>query len=341
MEKETYIKMNSKNLLITLTLIVLSFLSWHLRLVILIFFSAIVIAVALDVLINIAQKHLKLQRSFALIIVLLLLLISGIFIFQLLVPELINQIKELGILLPTFIAKVKAILASQPRLLEIQESLPDQIDWRRIEPFGIKLLGFAGGAANTIFQILLVSLLAILFTFDPASHQKIIISLTPKPYRKDVSNLLLDFRRALGGWLTGMTISASSMFVLTWAGLTLLQVPLALLSALICGVLTFIPTIGPSIATLLPLGISLIISPRLMIEVLILRIILQNLEAFVLTPLLLNRTVNLLPTVALMSQVVLGTLLGLPGVLIALPLAVVIQVGFHKIIIKKVMDKWV
>ena len=63
-----------------------------------------------------------------------------------------------------------------------------------------------------------------------------------------------------------------------------------------------------------------------MVQVLVLRLALQNLEAFVVTPVLLSRTVNLLPTVALTAQLSLGALLGLPGVLLALPLVVVLQV---------------
>ena len=135
-----------------------------------------------------------------------------------------------------------------------------------------------------------------------------------------VQTLLAECRQALGGWLAGMTISAVVVFLTTWAGLALLKVPLALLSALGCGLLTFVPTIGPTAATLLPLAVSLLVSPAKVLQVLVLRLVLQNGEAFLLTPMLLSRTVNLLPTVALMSQLCLGALLGLPGILLALSL---------------------
>ena len=152
--------------------------------------------------------------------------------------------------------------------------------------------------------------------------------------------LLQQCRDALGGWLAGMTISAVSVFLLTWAGLAWLQVPLALLSGLVCGLLTFVPTIGPTVATLLPTALALVVSPELSLKVIVLRLILQNGEAFVLTPLLLSRTVNLLPTVALMGQLSLGALLGLPGVLLALPLVVVLQVLLQEVFVKEIMDRW-
>jgi len=142
-------------------------------------------------------------------------------------------------------------------------------------------------------------------------------------------------------WLAGMTISAASVFLATWAGLVLLKVPLALLSALVCGLLTFVPTIGPTLATVLPLGVALLLSPALALQVLVVRLLLQNTEAFVLTPILLSRTVNLLPTVALMAQLCLGVLLGLPGVLLALPLVVVLQVLCQRLLVEQIMDRWI
>lgn len=183
-------------------------------------------------------------------------------------------------------------------------------------------------------------LLAILMALDPASHQRLLIAATPRFYRPRMQQLLGECREALGGWLAGMTISGTVVFVTTWAGLALLQVPLALLSGLVCGLLTFVPTIGPTAATLLPLAVALLISPAKVVQVLVLRLLLQNGEAFLLTPLLLSRTVNLLPTVALMAQLSLGALLGLPGLLLALPLVVVLQVACEEVLVRDVMDRW-
>jgi predicted PurR-regulated permease PerM len=76
------------------------------------------------------------------------------------------------------------------------------------------------------------------------------------------------------------------------------------------------------------------------VQVIVLRLLLQNGEAFLLTPLLLSRTVNLLPTVALMAQLSLGALLGLPGLLLALPLVVVLQVACEEVLVRDVMDRW-
>jgi predicted PurR-regulated permease PerM len=259
---------------------------------------------------------------------------------QLLLPELLEQIKQLTTLLPVLALRLSSLARQVDWLPDLDQQLMALGTWERLQPLGGQLLGLAGGAANTTIQMLLMALLAILLALDPRSHQKVIVSLTPSFWRPQMKHLLGESRQALGGWLAGMTLSAVSVFLLTWAGLALLGVPLALLSSLVCGLLTFVPTIGPTAATLLPLAVGLLVSPAKMLQVLVLRLILQNAEAFLLTPVLLRRTVNLLPTVALTAQLCLGALLGLPGVLLALPLVVVLQVLFEEVLVKEVMDHW-
>ena len=331
--------MNAKNLLAILTLVVLTLLIWELRWVLLVLFGAVVLAVALDVPIQKLQRF-GLPRPIALAAVLLVMVLGGSLVIQLLVPELIDQIQQLGALVPVVFSKLQTMVANEPRLQSLTQNLPSQFSWDRLQPVGTQLIGVAGGAANGVVQLLLMSLLAVLMVLDPASHRRMLIAATPRPARPMMKRVLDQCRTALGGWLAGMTLSATSVFLLTWLGLALLKAPLALLSALVCGLLTFVPTIGPTAATLLPLAMALLVSPTLMLQVLVLRLVLQNLEAFLLTPILLRRTVNLLPTVALMAQLSLGALLGLPGVLLALPLVVVLQVGMELVVVRQIMDRW-
>ena len=332
--------MNGRTVLGALALIVIGLLTWELRWVLLVLFGAVVLAVALDVPITLLRRLLPLNRPAALIVVLVSLVLLGGALGQLLLPELLEQIKQLTTLLPVLALRLSSLARQVDWLPDLEQQLMALGTWERLQPLGGQLLGLAGGAANTTIQLLLMALLAILLALDPRSHQKVIVSLTPSFWRPQMQHLLGESRQALGGWLAGMTLSAVSVFLLTWAGLALLGVPLALLSALVCGLLTFVPTIGPTAATLLPLAVGLLVSPAKMLQVLVLRLILQNAEAFLLTPVLLRRTVNLLPTVALTAQLCLGALLGLPGVLLALPLVVVLQVLFEEVLVKEVMDHW-
>ncbi|MDB4623196.1 AI-2E family transporter [bacterium] len=328
--------MTARSVLVALSLVVLTLLTWHLRWVLLVLFGAVVVAVALDVLIQSLQQRTKLERPAALAVVLGLLILAGAFLGQLLLPELLDQFRQLGRDLPQLVGKLSDLLSSDPRLEQFDEAIGSAINLKGLQP----LLGFAGGAANTLIQLFLMVLLAILLALDPSAHRRMLLAACPRPAREKLDQLLDECRHALGGWLSGMTLSATIVFLLTWGGLLVLKAPLALLSALVCGLLTFVPTIGPTAATLLPTGLALLQSPQLMVSVLVFRLILQNLEAFLLTPLLLRKTVNLLPTVALMAQFSLGALLGLPGVLLALPLVVVLQVLMQRVVVQQIMDRW-
>ena len=332
--------MTAQSALLTLTAVVLGLLLWQLRWVLLVLFGAVVLAVALDVLIHQLQSRFRLDRPRALLVVLATLLLAGVVIGQLLLPELFTQVQQLGRDLPQLINKVSTLLGQDPRLASINQAVSPGLNPDNLQSLGRQLLGVAGGAANSMVQVLLAMLLGILLVLDPASHRGMVLAITPRPARDLMLELLDESRQALGGWLSGMTLSATTVFLLTWGGLAVLQAPLPLLSGLVCGLLTFVPTIGPTAATVLPVGLALLQSPQLLISVLVFRLVLQNLEAFLLTPLLLRKTVNLLPTVALMAQLSLGALLGLPGVLLALPLVVVLQVVMQRVVVQQVMDCW-
>jgi len=332
--------MTPRSLLLLLSLVVLGLLAWELRWVLMVLFGAVVLAVALDVPVSWLRRGLRLSRPLALLLVLMVLALLSWQLTDLLLPELLEQLNQLTQLVPALIARLSELLGGVSVLEGLEGRLADLITLDKLQPIGAQLIGFAGGAASGTVLLLLMELLAILLVLDPRSHQRLVLALTPAHSRPLVQNLLTESRQALGGWLAGMTLSASVVFLLTWAGLAALKVPLALLSGLICGLLTFVPTIGPTLASLLPVAVSLLISPTLAVQVIVLRLVLQNGEAFLLTPLLLSRTVNLLPTVALMAQLSLGALLGLPGVLLALPLVVVLQVFSQRVLVEQVMDRW-
>lgn len=333
--------MNVRSVVGVLALVVLGLLLWELRWVLLVLFGAVVLAVALDVLVSLLRRVLPINRPTALVVVVMTIAVAGTLLSSLLLPEVVEQVQQLGRLIPELPQRLADLLAQLPGSTTLERRLADDAWLERLQPLGGELLGVAGGAANSTVQLLLMVLLAVLLALDPRSHQRLVVAATPSFYRPRVQVLLGECRQALGGWLAGMTLSAVVVFLTSWAGLALLQVPLALLCALVCGLLTFVPTIGPTAATLLPMAVALLlVSPGKMGQVLVLRLVLQNLEAFVLTPVLLNRTVNLLPTVALMAQLSLGALLGLPGLLLALPLVVVLQVLGEEVLVRDIMDRW-
>ena len=92
---------------------------------------------------------------------------------------------------------------------------------------------------------------------------------------------------------------------------------------LIAGMLNVVPYLGSTVGALLPALVALTISPIKALLVLVLFVVLNQAEGYILQPVIMRCEVNLHPAMVLVSFLVAGALLGLVGVLIAIPAAVV------------------
>ena len=159
--------MNAQSILLTLTFVVLALLIWQLRWVLLVLFGAVVVAVALDVLIHQLQNRSRLARPQALLAVLAGLLLAGLLIGQLLLPELITQTQQLGQDHPELVNNLSG-LGDDPRFSALNQTLSSGASPESLQSVGRQLLGVAGGA-NSLIQVLLMALLAILLALTPSS----------------------------------------------------------------------------------------------------------------------------------------------------------------------------
>jgi predicted PurR-regulated permease PerM len=168
--------MNGRTLLGAFALLVLGLLTWELRWVLLVLFGAVVLAVALDVPITTARRLLPLNRPTALVGVLLVLVLVGGLLAQLLLPELLDQFTQLTSLLPALAQRLSSLARQISWMPNLESQLMELGTWDRLQPLGSQLLGFAGGAASTTLQLVLMALLAILLALDPRSHQQVVVA---------------------------------------------------------------------------------------------------------------------------------------------------------------------
>lgn len=124
-------------------------------------------------------------------------------------------------------------------------------------------------------------------------------------------------------WLLGQLAIMAIVGALTGFGAWLLGLPAPLALALIATVLEFIPYLGPILIAVPAFLLGLTVSLETAVLMLGWVILVQQIEGYVLTPLIQRRAVSLPPATILFSLVAAGLLFGLPGVLLALPLAVV------------------
>jgi predicted PurR-regulated permease PerM len=119
-----------------------------------------------------------------------------------------------------------------------------------------------------------------------------------------------------------------------------LGVKLVLANALLAGLLNIIPNVGPTMSTVFPMSVAVLDAPWKSIAVLGSYVVIQNLESYVITPSVMHHQVKLLPGLTLTAQFVFTLMFGPLGLLLALPLAVVLQVVIREVLIHDVLDHW-
>ena len=126
--------------------------------------------------------------------------------------------------------------------------------------------------------------------------------------------------------------------VITWIGLLLLGVPLALGLAFVAFLLEFVPVVGPIVAAIPAILVGLAESPTLGLWVALLYIGIQQIEGFVLLPLLQRWAVHLPPAMSLIGIIAFGVLFGWIGVLLATPLMVATTVWVRDIYLESILE---
>jgi predicted PurR-regulated permease PerM len=107
---------------------------------------------------------------------------------------------------------------------------------------------------------------------------------------------------------------------LTALGLALIGVPLAITLGLVAGALNFVPYVGPLLSFVPAALIALLQGPHVVVWVLVLYVLVQVVESYLVTPLVQQRAVHLPPALIITAQVVLGLVFGGVGLLVATPL---------------------
>ena len=202
-----------------------------------------------------------------------------------------------------------------------------------------KIISLAGNVGIGILQLLFIISVGLMITLQPNSYREVAISLVPSFYRNRARSILLKCGNALSNWMIGVVLSSACVSILVSIGLYLLGIKLVIANALIAGVLNFIPNVGPTISTIFPLSVALLDTPWKSLAVLVLYIIIQNIESYIITPSIMHKQVKLLPGLTITAQFIFTIIFGPLGLLLAIPMAVVIQVFVKEIIIHDILER--
>jgi len=124
--------------------------------------------------------------------------------------------------------------------------------------------------------------------------------------------------------------------ILLTIGLSIIGIPVALVLALIAGMLKIIPNFG-SLAAMIPgVLLALTMGTNTAIIVTLLYIISQTIVSNIVTPLIQKKMINLPPALTIISQIIMGTLSGALGIIMAVPLLAIVFVLVDELYVKKI-----
>ncbi len=265
------------------------------------------------------------RRGRALVLVFLVVVLAIIAIMLLTVPPLISQLlgmienapkgrnQLLEWLRPYKWAKPIAQSIKAVPLDELMMNAGNQM-----LAYSQQLLTMIGYGISTMF-------LSIYLLADPVRSKGLLYAVVPRHYHIKLARILLELKVIVGGYMRGQLITSVCMFVFVFVLLTIYGVDNALALALFAGLTDIIPFVGgyiasaPAIISVIPFGSTSIIL------VTVLMFAYQEFESRVLVPKVYGRVLRLSPAIVIIALLIGGTLMGILGALIALPIAAGVQ----------------
>lgn len=265
----------------------------------------------------------------------------------LVVPPFVEQLQRFIVLLPSISQTVETGLAW------LQSKIPEQISrdfyifdvlTQQSQLSIIRLLDniftIFSDVLAVALKLLLVFVLAVMLLVNPQQYRRPFMRLFPAFYRHRIDTLLTHCEADLVGWVTGSGLTMLFVGALSGLGLIALQLPLVFASALWAGFAELIPNLSWIIAMIPPLVIALLAAPWKAAIVVALYFLIQQLESYLIVPMVMKKQASLSPAITLFAQLIFVGFFGFLGLFLALPLMIVTRIIVKDVLIVDVLDKW-
>jgi putative heme transporter len=190
---------------------------------------------------------------------------------------------------------------------------------------GDRLLGYSGALLGILGYGVTTLFLSVYLLADPTRAKTLLYALVPRTYHVRLARILIELKTIVGGYMRGQVITSVAITIFTFALLTALRVDEALALAMFAGLTDVVPFIGgyvasaPAILSVAPHGTTV------MLLVAAAMFLYQEFESRILVPRVYGRTLRMSPAIVLLALLIGGTLLGILGALLALPIAAGLQ----------------
>jgi predicted PurR-regulated permease PerM len=200
----------------------------------------------------------------------------------------------------------------------------------------------AAGVGLTVATVaslgLVVFISTVYLVIQPEPWVDGFVSLFPAGWRQRVREVLEMMYHTVQRWFIGQ-LAAMTFIGIFWAiALSIIGIPFALLLGIFSGLISFIPYVGATISVIVPVILALISNPITAVWVILAFIIIQQIEGNILQPIVMSQAVNLHPALVVFALLIMGTLFGLVGIFLAVPLVAALQVLVRELWVQR-MDR--
>jgi predicted PurR-regulated permease PerM len=187
------------------------------------------------------------------------------------------------------------------------------------------LVGFLSQIFGGLLLAVIVSVISFYLTIGRDGVERFLRAVVPVTSQSMVIMVYERIRVKISHWFAGQLFLSLLMTIVTYAGLAILGVKYAFVLAITAGLFELVPYVGPIFAGALTVLVAFTQSTTLGLYSLGLFVILQQLESHVFVPMVNRYTLNLNPVVVIVALLIGGTVLGIVGAIIAIPVAVFFQ----------------
>lgn len=273
------------------------------------------------------------RRSLGTGIALLVLLVASV-LFLVMIGELVaTQLTELAEELPGYVESGQIWLENNFGLtFESNDFLEQFQDGGTASKFAgeiaDRLLTTGSTVASVLFQILTITLFVFYFTADGPNLRRTICSVLPPQRQLEVLRVWELAISKTGAYITSRFILGAMSALVHWVAFSILGLPSPIALAIWVGLVSqFIPTLGTYLAGILPIVVALGADPTKALWVIVVIVVYQQVENYILQPRITAQTLEMHPAVSIAAVLAGTSLLGPAGALLALPFVATTQ-GF-------------
>lgn len=291
------------------------------------------IALALDPLVTRLERNgIKRPVGIAIVFASFILIVGGI--LAIVIPMIATQVGVLIQTAPSYFVDVQ----NQDWYRFLEDRFGQFIDFGGLLHTAQDLIGkpenwaqLAGGVwqagigiANGVTAMIIVLILSLYFLSSLQSTKRAFYSVIARSDRAKVIDITEQITASVGGYVNGMVLLALINSVLGFVMMTIVGVPFAGLVAVGVFLLALIPLIGSVLATVLVTIVALFNSPTTALVAAVYYLIYMQIESYLLTPRVMNRVVSVPGALVVIGALAGGTLLGLLGALISIPVTAMV-----------------